>query len=206
MLRVLIADDHQIVRKGLRQILTEEFSFIEIGEAHDCPSLIEKASTNDWDIILSDLAMPGGGGVEALKRIREKEINCPIIILSIYPEDQYASRIIKSGASAYINKDAAPEKLVAAINKLLSERKSESDSFIKSKDKRKFDGPLHELLSDREWNVFLYIANGKTISEICQLLSLRNTTVSTYRTRILIKMQMKNNAELIQYAIRHNLI
>jgi two-component system invasion response regulator UvrY len=172
---------------------------------------VEKAASGQWDIIVSDLAMPGGGGLEALRKIREMAINCPVLILSIYPEEQYAARVIKAGAAAYLNKDAAPEELVATINRILSVRKSQgdtggSDAIAELQTRRKKDAPLHELLSDREWDVFMFIANGKTTSEICNLLSLRSTTVSTYRARILIKMQMRTNADIIQYAVHHKLI
>lgn len=206
MLKVLIADDHQIVRKGLRQILTEGFSFIEIGEANDCPSLVEQATGRQWDIIVSDLAMPGGGGIEALKKIREKEINCPVLILSIYPEEQYAARMIKAGAAAYLNKDAAPEELVATIHKILAARPSGNAGDRINLHTPKQEMLLHEHLSERERDVFIHIANGKSISEICHILSLRGTTVSTYRARILAKMQMKTNADLIQYAMRNKLV
>ncbi len=207
MLKVLIADDHQIVRKGLRQILTEGFSFIEIGEAYDCPSLVEQATSRQWDIIVSDLAMPGGGGIEALKKIREQAINSPVLILSIYPEEQYAARMIKAGAAAYLNKDAAPEELVATINKILSARSSTNSAEGRiNQQPAKQASLLHEHLSERERDVFIHIANGKSISEICNILSLRGTTVSTYRARILAKMQMKTNADLIQYAMRNKLI
>lgn len=123
MLRVLIADDHEIVRRGLKQILLEGFSFAHIEEANDCPSLVEKAVSGTWDIIVSDLAMPGGGGLEALKQMSRQEIKIPVLILSIYPEDQYALRVMKAGASGYLNKDAAPEELVTAVNRILSGRR-----------------------------------------------------------------------------------
>jgi two-component system, NarL family, invasion response regulator UvrY len=209
MLRVLIADDHEIVRRGLKQILLEGFSFAHIEEAGDCPSLVEKAIAAQWDIVVSDLAMPGGGGLEALKQIRQLVPGLPVLILSIYPEDQYALRVMKAGAAGYLNKDAAPEELVTAVNRILSGRRyiteGVAEKMVKKLDEHD-DVPLHDLLSDREWDVFRFLAMGKPVSEISDLLSLKSTTVSTYRTRILTKMNMKSNAELIQYALENKLI
>ncbi len=209
MLRVLIADDHEIVRRGLKQILLEGFSFAQIEEANDCPSLVDKALTGSWDIIVSDLAMPGGGGLEALKQLRQHASAVPVLILSIYPEDQYALRVMKAGASGYLNKDAAPEELVTAVNRILSGRRyiteGVAEKLIEQLDEDA-DVPLHELLSDREWDVFRLLASGKSVSEISRLLTLRSTTVSTYRSRILSKMNIKTNAEIIQYALENKLL
>ena len=209
MLKVLIADDHEIVRRGLKQILVEGFAFAHIEEAGDCPSLVEKALGSNWDIIVSDLAMPGGGGLEALKQIRKASPEMPVLILSIYPEDQYALRVLKAGASSYLNKDAAPEELVIAIQRILSGRRYVTESMAE-KIVQKLDDqnnvPPHELLSDREWDVFRYLAVGRTVSEICELLTLKSTTVSTYRTRILMKMSLRTNADIIQYALENKLI
>lgn len=209
MLKVLIADDHEIVRRGLKQILLEGFSFAHIEEAGDCPSLVEKAIGGSWDIIVSDLAMPGGGGLEALKQIKQISPSIPVLILSIYPEDQYALRVMKAGAAGYLNKDAAPEELVTAVNRILSGRRyiteGVAEKLVEKLDDQA-DVPLHELLSDREWDVFRYLASGKSVSEISSLLMLRSTTVSTYRTRILVKMNMRTNAELIQYALENKLL
>jgi two-component system, NarL family, invasion response regulator UvrY len=209
MLKVLIADDHEIVRRGLKQILLEGFSFAHIEEAGDCPGLVEKAIATTWDIVVSDLAMPGGGGLEALKQIKQQVPGLPVLILSIYPEDQYALRVMKAGAAGYLNKDAAPEELVTAVNRILSGRRYITEG-IAEKLVRKLDDhddvPPHDLLSDREWDVFRYLAIGKPVSEISELLTLKSTTVSTYRTRILIKMNMKTNADLIQYALENKLI
>ena len=209
MLRVLIADDHEIVRRGLKQILVEGFAFAHIEEAGDCPTLVEKASGDKWDIVVSDLAMPGGGGLEALKQIKKIVRELPVLILSIYPEDQYALRVLKAGASGYLNKDAAPEELVTAIQRILSGRRYVTESMaekIVQKLDDKSNVPSHELLSDREWDVFRYLATGRTVSEICEILSLKSTTVSTYRTRILIKMGLRTNADIIQYALENKLI
>lgn len=209
MLKILIADDHEIVRRGLKQILSEGFAFAKIEEANDCPSLVAKALSDTWDIVVSDLAMPGGGGLEALKQIKQHHPNLPMLILSIYPEDQYALRVMKAGASGYLNKDAAPEELVTAVNRILSGRRyitaTMAEKLVRQLDEQA-DVPAHDLLSDREWDVFRHLAVGKSVSEISDTLSLKSTTVSTYRTRILVKMNMRNNADIIQYAIEHKLL
>jgi DNA-binding NarL/FixJ family response regulator len=209
MLRVLIADDHEIVRRGLKQIIHEGFAFADIEEAGDCPALVNKALSGDWSIIVSDLAMPGGGGLEALKQIHRSKPALPVLILSIYPEEQYALRVMKAGASGYLNKDAAPEELVIAMQRILAGRRYLTEN-MSEKIAQRLEGtdniPLHELLSDREWDVFRYLAKGKTVTEICELLLLKSTTVSTYRTRILSKMHMRTNADIIQYALENDLI
>ena len=209
MLRVLIADDHEIVRKGLKQILLEEYSFAQIEEAHDTTSLVDKALAGKWDIIISDLAMPGGGGLEGLSRIRAKLPFQRILILSIYPEEQYAIRVMKSGASGFLNKNTAPEELIKAITCILSGRRyiqpSISENMMHMLQLQA--GVLsHELLSDREFDVLIKIANGLSVSQIAQELSLTANTVSTYRSRILQKMGLKNNADLIRYALENHLI
>ena len=209
MLRVLIADDHEIVRRGLKQILMEGFAFIHVEEAADCPSLVEKAQAENWDIIVSDLAMPGGGGLQALKQIKESLPDLPVLILSIYPEEQYALSVMKSGAAGYLNKDAAPEKLVNAIQRILSGKKFVTETMAEKLAQRLYDQadvPLHELLSEREMNVFKLLAAGKSVTEISNILMLRTTTVSTYRSRILEKMNMKTNVDLARYAMDHRLI
>jgi two-component system, NarL family, invasion response regulator UvrY len=209
MLKILIADDHEIVRRGLKQILLEGFSFAEVEEAHDCPSLVERAKGSEWNIIISDLAMPGGGGLEALKQIKQFAPNLPVLILSIYPEEQYALRVIKAGAAGYLTKDAAPEELVTAVNRILSGRRyiteGITEKLVQQLDDQG-DVPVHELLSDREWDVFRYISQGKSVSEISQLMAVKSTTVSTYRTRILTKMNLKTNADIIHYALENNLL
>ncbi len=209
MLRILIADDHEIVRRGLKQILLEGFSFVHIEEANDGPSLAEKALSEEWDIVVSDLAMPGGGGLEALRRIKEQRPELPVLFLSIYPEEQYALNVIKSGAAGYLNKDAAPEELVNAVQRILSGNKYISGDMAEKMAHQlqyKPKLPLHELLSEREMNVFQMLARGKSVSEISAILEIKATTVSTYRSRILEKMNMKSNVDLTRYAIEHKLI
>ena len=208
MLKVLIADDHEIVRRGIRQILLDEYAFAEIGEAFDTGSLVEKATSATWDIIISDLAMPGGGGLEGLSRIRAKLPFQRILILSIYPEEQYAIRVMKSGASGFLNKNTAPEELIKAVNCILAGRR-----YIQSSISEKLASILqlqagilsHELLSEREFEVLKMLAKGLSVTEIAEKLELNSNTVSTYRTRILEKMNMKSNADLIRYCMENNL-
>jgi len=209
MMKILIADDHEIVRQGLKRTLLEEFTFAYIEQAGDTTELIEKSEQEKWDIIISDLAMPGGGGLIALKKIKEKIPELPILILSIYPEEQYALRVIHAGASGYLNKDAAGEELIKAVNRILSGKKYFSDSTME-----KFrasstivkDGLLHESLSEREMAVFKLLATGTSIMDISTLLSVNTSTVSTYRSRIFEKLNVKSNAELTLYAIEFGII
>lgn len=209
MLHILIADDHEIVRRGIKQILQEGLSFIEIGEASDTSSLIDKAVAKDWDIIISDLSMPGGGGMKAIPLIREVKPRQRILIISIYPEEQYAVRVIRLGASGYLNKDAATDELLKAVKIILSGRRYIHSSVAEKLtiDLRNQAGLLpHELLSERELEVMSKLVSGVSVSEIAGDLSLSPNTVSTYRSRILLKMDMKTNADLIRYAISNNLI
>jgi two-component system, NarL family, invasion response regulator UvrY len=209
MIRLLIADDHMIVRKGLRQILAEEFTDSHIDEVSDADALIKKVIKEKWDIVISDLAMPGKSGLEALLHIKQICPSLPVLILSIHPEEQYAIRVLKAGGSGYLCKDTAPDELVTAVRRILLGKKyitvsiaeKIADTLNKNSEKK-----LHETLSTREFNVFKMIASGKTVSEIADSLSLSVTTVSTYRARIMTKMNMKTNASLILYAIENNLL
>lgn len=209
MLRILIADDHEIVRRGIKQILQEGLSFPHIGEAADTPTLIQKATSEPWDIVISDLSMPGGGGIEAISAIRLEKPQQRILIVSIYPEEQYAVRVIRLGASGYLNKDAATEELLKAVQVILSGRRY-IHPFIAEKITlalRNQAGLLpHELLSEREFDVMIKLVSGATISEIAEQLSLSPNTVSTYRSRILQKMDMRSNADVITYAIKNQLV
>jgi len=207
MLRILIADDHEIVRTGLKQILREEYPFAEIEDAEDGNALVDKAVQKNWDIIISDLTMPGMTGIDALKVIKEKCPGCPVLILSMYPEEQYAIRVIKAGAAGYLSKDMAQEQLINAVRKVISGKKylnpSLTDQLISST-----TGPTtpHDILSDRELIVMKMIGAGKSTSDISQELNLSPTTISTYRSRILDKMNMKSNAEITRYVIENNLL
>jgi two-component system, NarL family, invasion response regulator UvrY len=208
MLRILIADDHEIIRKGLRQILLEAFSFAHIEEAGDGNTLLEKALSGDWNIIISDIAMPGPNGIEALKIIKQQFPRLPVLILSIHPEEQYTRRVLRCGASGYLSKDAATRELVIAVQRILQGRKYIAptivDKFIDDQDNA--GKALHELLSNREFDVFKMLVTGKSVTDIAETLSLGITTVSTYRSRVLEKMNMKSNAELTRYAIENKLL
>jgi DNA-binding NarL/FixJ family response regulator len=209
MLRFLIADDHEIVRRGLKQIILEEFSFAHVEEAGDTSTLISKALDGDWSIVISDLAMPGGGGLEALKKIKEKFPHLPILILSIYPADQYAVRVIKAGAAGYVNKDTAPDELVKAVQHILTGKRYISEEVAEQLSISLNLSPdvlVHHLLSDREIEVFKMLAEGKSITDIASILNVSATTVSTYRSRIITKMNLKTNAQMTQYALEHKLI
>ena len=209
MLKILIADDHPIVRKGLRQILSEESDIGEVGEAQNSQEVLELVRKKSWDIVVLDITMPGRGGLDVLKELKELHPKLPILILSMHPEDQYAVRALKAGASGYMTKESAQDELVKAIRKILQGGKYVSPSLA---EKLAFnlevrtEKPPHETLSDREYQVMLMIASGKTVSRIAEELALSAKTIDTYRTRILEKMKMKTNAELMKYAIRNKLV
>lgn len=211
MIRILLADDHGIVRKGLRQILQEEFQDAEFEEAADGNELMRKAKTFPADIIISDLSMPGRNGLDTLKQLKIDHPFVPVIILSIYPEDQYAFRVLKAGAQGYITKETAPEELVLAVRQVLGGRKyitaSLAEKLAEALGHLNDGSELpHQSLSDREFDVFRMISSGKTVSEIAEKLSLSVNTISTYRSRILEKMNMRTNADMTQYAIVNNII
>jgi two-component system, NarL family, invasion response regulator UvrY len=208
-MRILIADDHAIVRRGLSEILLEAWPSAEIEQVGDADRLLQRALDDSWDVVISDLMMPGRSVLETIQQIRQYQPQLPLLILSIFPEEQYATRVFKAGASGYINKDAAPTELVKAIQRIMQGRKyitpavAEKLASDLTVDKER---PLHEALSDREFHVMKLLAAGKSITEIAAQLSLSPTTISTYRSRIMEKMQMKANAELARYALENGLI
>ena len=208
-MRILIADDHAIVRRGLSEILLETWPSAEIEQVGDADTLLQLALDGGWDVVISDLMMPGRSVLETLQQIRQYQPQLPVLILSIFPEEQYATRVFKAGASGYINKDTAPTELVKAIQRIMQGRKyitpavAEKLASDLSVDKERSP---HELLSDREFHVMKLLAEGKSISEIAVQLSLSPTTISTYRSRIMEKMKMKANAELARYALEKGLI
>lgn len=209
MLRILIADDHEVVRRGIKEILIEGLSFVELGEANDTSSLVMKALDESWDIIISDLSMPGGGGIDAVGRIRERKPNQKILIISIYPEEQYAIRVMRAGASGFLNKDIAPDELIKAVQSILDGKKYIQPSLAEKMTQvlgRQHPVSPHEMLSDREMEVMVKLASGYSVSDIARQLSLTPNTISTYRTRILNKLDLTNNAGIIQYAMEHQLI
>jgi DNA-binding NarL/FixJ family response regulator len=209
MLRILIADDHAIIRRGLKQILLEEYPSAVIEEVNDAEGVIKKTGSDEWDIIISDLSMPGRSGLDVVQHVKQNFPKLPVLILSIHPEEQYAIRVLKAGAAGYLSKDAATEELVKAVQRVLQGRKYISPAIAeKMADELDLDvsKPPHEVLSDREFDVFKMIAAGQTVSEIAEQLSLSITTVSTYRARIMVKMDMKTNAELTRYGLETKLI
>ena len=209
MIKILIADDHPIVRRGLHQILAEQPDMAVLGEAQNAEELLELARRADRDVVVLDISMPDRGGLEALKELKALRPGAAVLVLSIHPEDQYAGRALKAGAAGYLTKDSAPEELVKAIRKVLAGGKYISPSFAEMLALRLDAGlakPLHEALSDREYQVLCLIASGKTVSQIAAELALSVKTVSTYRGRILEKMNMQSNAELTRYTIQNGLI
>ncbi|MFT3909173.1 MAG: response regulator transcription factor [Ferruginibacter sp.] len=209
MIRILIADDHSVVRKGLKQILLEGFPTAHIDEVPDAEEMIKKIMQFPWDVVISDLSMPGRSGLEALQQLKQINPKLPVLILSIHPEDQYALRVLKAGASGYLSKDMAPDELVNAVQRVMLGKKyitasiAEKLASVLDQDSGK---AAHESLSDREFSVLKLLAAGKSVSEIAESLFLSVTTVSTYRSRIMTKMGMRNNADLTLYSIEHKLI
>jgi two-component system invasion response regulator UvrY len=208
-MRILIADDHAVVRRGLKDILLEEFQSAEIHEVGDAEDLIKAVNADDWDVVVTDLSMPGRSGLEALQYIKQNHPKIPVLVLSVHPEEQYAIRALKAGAAGYLNKDLATEELVNAMHKVLSGKKYITSSIaekLASTFDNQSDRPPHEHLSDREFEVLKLLAAGKSVSEIANMFYLSVTTISTYRARIMAKMDMKTNADLTQYALEHKLI
>jgi DNA-binding NarL/FixJ family response regulator len=208
-MRILIVDDHAIVREGLKRILSEIVEADCIGEAANGLEAMELIRKQPWDTVLLDIAMPGKSGLELLKVIKGENPALPVLVLSIYPQDQYEVRVLAAGASGYLNKETAPEQLVAAVKKVTRGRKWISEATAE----RLAGGregesirPLHERLSDREFDVLRMIASGKTVGQIAEELHLSVKTVSSHRSRILKKMGMQNNAELANYGIRQGLV
>lgn len=209
MIRVLIADDHAIVRKGLKQILLEEYPSAIVEEVGDAEMLIKKTIMEQWDIVICDLSMPGRSGLDALRQIKQTSPSLPVLIMSVHPEDQYALRVLKAGASAYLGKDTVHDELIKAIQTARMGKKYITPSIAeKLADAFENDSgkESHQSLSDREFDVFKLLASGKSISEIAAQLSLSITTVSTYRARVLEKMKMRSNAEMTRYAMETGLI
>ena len=209
MLRILLADDHAVVRQGVKQILADAFAKATFGEAQNAPELLALVANERWDIVVLDLTMPGGNNLEALKQIKHDHPQLPVLVLSMYPEDQYAVRTIRAGAAGYLNKESAPEELVLAIRKILRGGEyisaSVADELVLHA-RHEDDQPVHKQLSDREYQVLCLIAAGKEVKEISTELALSAKTISTYRARLLEKMNMKTNAELTHYAIQNALV
>ena len=208
IIKIIIADDHPLFRRGLKHALEETPDIEVIGEASNGDSLLSMIKSDNLDMVLLDISMPGKSGLDLLKQLKSEHSKLPILILSVYPEEQYAVRFIKAGASGYLTKESAAEKLAEAIRKIAAGGKYASTAIIEKLafDFSDSDKPLHETLSDREYQVFGMISIGKSLTEIGVDLSLSVKTISTHRTRILEKMKMKKNAELIHYAITRDLL
>jgi len=207
-MKILLADDHAVVRHGLKQILTDAFKRATYGEARNAQEALDLIWKQDWDVVVLDITMPGRSGLDVLREIKKSKPKLPVLVLSMHPENQFAVRVLKSGASGYMTKESAPDELVGAVKKVLAGGRYVSNSLAEnlaaslSANQR----APQEKLSDREFQVLRLIASGKMITEIARELSLSAKTISTYRSRILEKMGMKNNAELMHYAIQHRLV
>jgi two-component system invasion response regulator UvrY len=207
-MKILLADDHAVVRHGLKQILTDAFKRATYGEARNAQEALDLIWKQDWDVVVLDITMPGRSGLDVLREIKKFKPKLPVLVLSMHPENQFAVRVLKSGASGYMTKESAPGELVGAVKKVLAGGRYVSNSLAEnlaaslSANQR----APQEKLSDREFQVLRLIASGKMITEIARELSLSAKTISTYRSRILEKMGMKNNAELMHYAIQHRLV
>jgi DNA-binding NarL/FixJ family response regulator len=208
MIRIIIVDDHPVVRRGLKQILQEEPDVKVVGEAESAQEAFKIIRTIDCDAVVLDISLPGASGVEILKQLKYEYKKLPVLILSVHPEEQYAVRVMKAGASGYLTKESAPEELVKAIRKIVSGGKYISSSLAERliTDIDASGKPRHEKLSDREFEIMRMIASGKAIKTIAEELYLSEKTVSTYRTRLLEKMNMTTNAEIISYALKNKLI
>jgi two-component system, NarL family, invasion response regulator UvrY len=209
MIRALIADDHAVVRQGLKQILGDTPGMLVAGEATNGQEVLDKVRAEPWDVVVLDISMPDRSGLDILKQLRSERPKLPVLVLSMHSEDQYAMRVLKAGASGYLTKDSAPDELVKAIRKVVSGGRYVS-SFLAEKLAFEVGTDLsrlpHETLSDREFQVLRLIAAGKSVTEIAAELYLSVKTVSTYRARMLEKMNLGTTAELIHYAMQNHLI
>jgi DNA-binding NarL/FixJ family response regulator len=208
MIRVLVADDHAVVRRGLMQILEEAPGMVAAGEASTGREVIQAVRQVPYDVLVLDISMPQGGGLEVLNQLRSLERDVPVLILSIHPEKQYATRALSAGAAGYLTKDSAPDELVTAIREIAQGKKYITASLAARLAERLDEGSMaaHETLSDREMEVMQRLAAGETVTEIAQALSLSVKTVSTYRTRILRKLALESTADIIRYAIERGLV
>jgi len=209
MIKVLVADDHPVVRLGIKQMMADVPYVSVAGEAGSSAEVLKKVEEESWDVVLLDMAMPGRSGIETLKRIKDIRPKLPVLILSMHPEDQYAMRLLQAGAAGYMTKESAPDALVKVIQEVAAGKRYISPALanvLAAKVIDKDDVPPHETLSDREYQIFCLLAGGKAVSEIAEDLSLSVKTISTYRARIMEKMDLTKNAELTYYAIKSGLV
>jgi DNA-binding NarL/FixJ family response regulator len=208
-MRILVVDDHAVVRHGVKQILVEHFATSLIGEAQSAEDMLREIQASKWDMVVLDIGMPGKGGLDALKELKRIQPKLPVLVLSAYPEDQLALRLLRAGAAGYLSKDSAPRDLVHATKKILEGGRFISTSLadlLAANLETSLEKPLHEQLSDREYQVMCLIAVGKSLKDIADELSVSVSTINTYRARILEKMHAKNNTELTHYAIENRLV
>lgn len=209
MLRIVIADDHSLFRRGVKDLVADGLGAVTIGECGNAHELLQLVRNKKWDVVILDIGMPGTAGTDALMQLKRERPSLPVIMLSMHPEDQYAVRMFKAGANAYLTKASAPEELVTAIKKVVKGGNYVSPSLgekLVHLFHRGDEQPPHELLSDREFEVMRLLSSGKTVSEIAESLHLGTTTVSTYRARLLEKLHLKNNAELMRYAVQQGIV
>lgn len=208
-MKILIVDDHEVVREGVKKIFNEKPGTTALGEASNGPDALRLAREQEWDVVVLDLSLGGRSGLEVLKALKQIRPTLPVLILSMHSEDRYARRAFKAGASGYVTKDSSGAELATAVSKVAAGRKYVTSALAESLVtdlKRGSDRPLYETLSDREFEVMRLIASGKSGNEIAEMLSLSYKTISTYRTRLLEKMGMKTSAELIRYALQNELL
>jgi two-component system invasion response regulator UvrY len=209
MIRILVGDDHAILRRGLCDILARELEGVICAEAGNAQEVMAEVQHQPWDLVILDITMPGRSGLDLLKDLKQLRPELPVLILSMHPEDQYGKRVLKAGAAGYMNKETAPKELVKAVRRVLAGGRYVSEALAEKLASDLSAGaanPCHELLSQREFEVLRMIASGKTISRIAEELHLGVTTISTYRVRILEKLGLQNNSELIRYALQNRLI
>jgi len=207
--KILIADDHPVVRAGLKELLTGALGKVAFAEAKTALEALEQVGKEDWSLVILDVSMPGRSGIDILGEVKTTRPKLPVLMLSMHPEEQFARRALKAGASAYMTKETVPEELVKAVRKVLAGGRYVSASLaekLASDLQEPADRPPHEILSDREFQILQMIASGKTVTNIAEELSLSVKTISTYRARMLEKTGMKNTAELIRYAIQNQLV
>jgi two-component system invasion response regulator UvrY len=209
MIKILIADDHAVVRRGLREILTETSDMLVGGEAATAPEVRQLVREQRWDVVVLDLNMPGGSGLELLGELRRESPGVRVLVLTVSQENQYAVRAIRAGAAGFLTKESAPEKLIEAVRKIAAGGRYVSPELgetLASLVAGEAEGAPHERLSDQEFEVFKMLASGRTVSQVAQELALSVKTVSTHRTRILKKMEMNTNAELTHYAVKNHIV
>lgn len=208
MLKVLIADDHEVVRRGVRGLLADELGDVEVGEAGDLPTTLTRAQSDEWDLLILDVSMPGGSVIDTVEAIRAHRPTLPILVVSIHEAGDLAVRLLRAGVDGYLPKGESGDQLLDAVKRVLAGRKyigpELAERLAMQLDGRS-EGPLHERLSTREFQVLCGLGAGRSVSEIAEALGLSVKTVSTYRARLLVKMEMTSNAQLIRYAVEHDL-